>query len=61
MVVLEEDSSNHDDIREKRDLLRIALVIVGGVGVDTITYDSGMVGKSFAKAQEVAAFRAGGR
>jgi hypothetical protein len=41
--------------------LRIALVIVGGVGVDTITYDSGMVGKSFAKAQEVAAFRAGGR
>jgi hypothetical protein len=43
------------------DPLRVALVIVGGVGVDTITYDSDMVGKTLDKGQEISAFRAGGR
>ena len=41
--------------------MRVALVIVGGVGVNTITYDESMVGKSMTKGQELSAFRAGGR
>ena len=39
---------------------RVALVIVGGVGVNTITYDDGMVGRRLEKGQEVSTFRAGG-
>jgi hypothetical protein len=37
------------------------LVIIGGVGVNTITYDERMVGRAIAKGQELSAFRAGGR
>ena len=40
--------------------MQVALVIIGGVGVNTITYDDAMVGKAIAKGQELSAFRAGG-
>lgn len=40
--------------------LRVALVIVGGVGVNTITYEKSIVGKMVQKGQELSAFRAGG-
>ena len=40
--------------------MRIALVVVGGVGVNTIIYDPQMQGKDIAKGGEVATFRAGG-
>jgi hypothetical protein len=58
VVVLEEEGVNSNDDKEP---LRVALVIVGGVGVNTITYDESMVGKSMTKGQELSAFRAGGR
>jgi phosphatidylserine decarboxylase len=57
VVVLEEEGTSTDD----EEPLRVALVIVGGVGVNTITYDETMVGKSMTKGQELSAFRAGGR
>ncbi|KAL3823804.1 hypothetical protein ACHAXA_011591 [Cyclostephanos tholiformis] len=56
LVVVLEDEDSHDD----EEPLRIALVIIGGVGVNTITYDEEMVGKSISKGQELSAFRAGG-
>lgn len=56
VVVLEEETSQNDD----KDPLRVALVIVGGVGVNTITYDQNMVGKHMTKGQELSAFLAGG-
>lgn len=40
--------------------LRLALVIIGGIGVDTITYNSNMLGKYIAKGEEISTFRAGG-
>ena len=45
---------------ESKEGLRVALVIVGGVGVNTITYDPSLVGKQIQKGQELSAFRAGG-
>lgn len=39
---------------------RVALVIVGGIGVDTIVYDRNMLGKDIKKGQELSTFRAGG-
>lgn len=71
VVVLEEESStvgggesngNDDVVVEVQEPpLRVALVIVGGVGVNTITYDKDMVGRSIGKGQEISTFRAGGR
>ena len=52
VVIEEEDQSN--------DPLRIAIAIVGGVGVNTITYKE-ILGKSIVKGEEVSTFRAGGR
>jgi len=40
--------------------LRLALVIIGGIGVDTITYNANMLGKHVSKGQEISTFRAGG-
>lgn len=45
---------------ETKEGVKVALVIVGGVGVNTITYDPTIVGKHIQKAQELSAFRAGG-
>ena len=56
IVLEEEDGKNQED-----EPLRVALVIIGGVGVNTITYDGQMIGKSFSKGRELSAFRAGGR
>lgn len=39
---------------------KMALVIIGGIGVDTITYNPGMLGQNILKGQELSAFRAGG-
>lgn len=62
IVVLEEEGRSHDDDdEEEEEPLRVALVIIGGVGVNTITYDERMVGRAIAKGQELSAFRAGGR
>ncbi len=55
VVVLEDDKRNDEEP------LRVALVIIGGVGVNTITYDKSMVGKEFFKGEELSTFRAGGR
>ena len=55
VIVLEEEGE------DKEEPLRVALVIVGGVGVNTITYDDQMIGQRIDKRQEIAAFRAGGR
>lgn len=55
VVVLEEEGLQDDNP------LRVALVIVGGVGVNTITYDEQMVGRSLKIGEELSAFRAGGR
>ncbi|KAL7466874.1 hypothetical protein ACHAXS_007149 [Conticribra weissflogii] len=54
VVVLEDDKRNDEEP------LRVALVIIGGVGVNTITYDKSMVGKAFFKGEELSTFRAGG-
>jgi hypothetical protein len=61
VVVLEEEGRSNDDDAEEEEPLRVALVIIGGVGVNTITYDERMVGRAIAKGQELSAFRAGGR
>lgn len=55
IVVIETISS-----RTKKENLRVAIVIVGGVGVDTIVFDPTMVGKTIEKGQGLSAFRAGG-
>ena len=47
-------------VLETETKLRVALVIIGGVGVNTITYDASLVGKQVQKGQEMSAFRAGG-
>jgi phosphatidylserine decarboxylase len=38
---------------------KIALVVIGGIGVDSIVYND-MIGQQISKGQELAAFRAGG-
>lgn len=53
VVVIEEEDSSDDP-------LRVAIVIVGGVGVNTITYDD-ILNKTVAKGDELSTFRAGGR
>jgi hypothetical protein len=58
VIVLEEEGGEQGDDEEP---LRAALVIIGGVGVNTITYDAQMIGKSIPKGHELSAFRAGGR
>jgi len=56
VIVLEHDDGPH----HTDEPLRVALVIVGGVGVNTIMYDEKMVGQRMEKGQELSAFRAGG-
>jgi hypothetical protein len=58
VIVLEEEGGEQGDDEEP---LCAALVIIGGVGVNTITYDTQMIGKSIPKGHELSAFRAGGR
>jgi phosphatidylserine decarboxylase len=62
-LVLIFESSNHDGKNGTNNKpLRVALVVIGGVGVDTIVYNSNrnMLGQFVEKGEEVAAFRAGG-
>ena len=40
--------------------MKVALVIIGGIGVDTITYDPNILGRNIVKGQELSSFRAGG-
>ena len=40
--------------------IKVALVVIGGIGVDTIVYDPTMEGKEIGKGEEVSTFRAGG-
>ena len=69
VVVIEEDekSKNDDDDdgddegeEDDDDPLRVALVIIGGVGVNTITYDEHMLGTHIDIGDELSTFRAGG-
>jgi len=39
---------------------RVALIVIGGIGVDSIVYNPGLLGQSIAKGQELSSFRAGG-
>eukprot|EP00978_Attheya_sp_CCMP212_P039172 scaffold201381_cov47-Attheya_sp.AAC.1 len=59
VVIFEQSSKN---INKNGKPLRVALVVIGGVGVDTIVYNSSrnMLGQFVQKGEEVAAFRAGG-
>eukprot|EP00557_Chaetoceros_sp_GSL56_P002112 CAMPEP_0176498114 /NCGR_PEP_ID=MMETSP0200_2-20121128/12127_1 /TAXON_ID=947934 /ORGANISM="Chaetoceros sp., Strain GSL56" /LENGTH=180 /DNA_ID=CAMNT_0017896257 /DNA_START=554 /DNA_END=1096 /DNA_ORIENTATION=+ len=50
VIVLE---SEHDDVR-------VALIVIGGIGVDTIAYNSNFLGQRITKGQELSSFRAGG-
>lgn len=59
LVIVLEEENKYDNVEEEP--LRVALVVIGGVGVNTITYDEQMIGQSFEKGQELSAFRAGGR
>lgn len=45
---------------ESGDPLQIALIIVGGIGVDTILYDPTITGRFIKKGQELSQFQAGG-
>ena len=62
VIVIEEDekSKNDDDDDDDDDPLRVALVIIGGVGVNTITYDEHMLGTHIDIGDELSTFRAGG-
>lgn len=40
--------------------MRVALVVIGGIGVDTIVYNTAMLGKEIKKGEEISTFRAGG-
>jgi phosphatidylserine decarboxylase len=56
VVVIEEEEGNY----VSTEPLKVAIVIVGGVGVNTITYED-LVGKTIMKGDELSTFRAGGR
>ena len=40
--------------------MRVALVVIGGIGVDTIVYDPTLLGREIQKGDELSTFRAGG-
>ena len=40
--------------------MKVALVVIGGIGVDTIVFDPTMEGKEIEKGEEISTFRAGG-
>lgn len=60
VIVLESNGNPMTYGTERR--IRVALIIVGGVGVNSIVYDKNdlFIGKSLRKGQEVAQFHAGG-
>jgi hypothetical protein len=58
VVVIEEEEEEEGDA--SAEPLKVAIVIVGGVGVNTITYED-IVGKTIMKGDELSTFRAGGR
>ena len=57
VIVLE---SNEVDAGSRQDPLRVALVVVGGIGVDTIVYNPDIKGKLIKKGEELSLFQAGG-
>ena len=57
LVVVIEDQSDANDSNP----LKVAIVVVGGVGVNTITYDGDLMDKIIEKGDELSTFRAGGR
>ena len=56
VIVIEEKDDDDGSI----DPLRVAIAIIGGVGVNTITYGD-IMGKEVKKGDELSTFRAGGR
>ena len=66
VIVIEEDEKSINDDSDDEgeedddDPLRVALVIIGGVGVNTITYDEHMLGTHIDIGDELSTFRAGG-
>ena len=49
-----------EEVDDSIDPLRVAIIIIGGVGVNTITYDN-MSDKIVSRGDELSTFRAGGR
>ena len=45
---------------EASEKLRVAIVIIGGIGVNTIVFDPSMEGRQIAKGDELSTFRGGG-
>lgn len=60
LVVIIEKEPQISSASARGPPLRIALVIVGGVGVNSIIYDPDMLGRNARKGEEIATFRAGG-
>eukprot|EP00551_Chaetoceros_affinis_P003352 CAMPEP_0203639330 /NCGR_PEP_ID=MMETSP0088-20131115/5106_1 /ASSEMBLY_ACC=CAM_ASM_001087 /TAXON_ID=426623 /ORGANISM="Chaetoceros affinis, Strain CCMP159" /LENGTH=290 /DNA_ID=CAMNT_0050494185 /DNA_START=229 /DNA_END=1098 /DNA_ORIENTATION=- len=54
VIVLETTNSTSSS------LMRVALVVIGGIGVDTIVYNPNLLGKKIQKGEELSTFRAGG-
>jgi phosphatidylserine decarboxylase len=40
--------------------IKVGLIVIGGIGVDSIVYNSNITGQQITKGQELSAFRAGG-
>jgi phosphatidylserine decarboxylase len=59
VIVLESTEITAEDCRYE-DPLRVTLVVVGGIGVDTIVYDPAIKGKFIKKGEELSLFQAGG-
>jgi phosphatidylserine decarboxylase len=53
-------SNNDNSNTAAAGVLRVALVIVGGVGVNTIVYNPNLLGRDISKGDELSTFRAGG-
>ena len=59
VVVIEEEEYNNDNTNDDSEPLRVGLVIIGGVGVNTIVHHQ-LTGRSIVKGDEIGMFRAGG-
>ena len=60
IIVLEEKNDNGFKTKKDHSVKRIALVIIGGVGVNTIVYKQAIVGEWIEKGSELGTFKAGG-
>lgn len=47
-------------VESEENGIKLALVVIGGIGVDTITFNPNILGQKIIKGQELSSFRAGG-